>query len=62
MLVAIAATMGLLAIVLLAVARSSRTASQIGLVRRIVTSYMGLIVIAMGIQFAMDGWRGFMMP
>jgi multiple antibiotic resistance protein len=61
-LIAIAATMGVLAVVLLAVARSSKTASEVGLARRIVTSYMGLIVIAMGIQFAMDGWRQFMAP
>jgi small neutral amino acid transporter SnatA (MarC family) len=32
---------------------------KVALVKEMITSYMGVIVIAMGVQFAMNGLKGF---
>ena len=59
-LISIAAVMlVLLATLLFAAKRGSKKKSG-SMARTIVTSYMGLIVIAMGVQFALSGWRDFM--
>ena len=58
--VAIAVTSVVLAIVLMLAARLDGGQSRGGLLRQVVTSYMGLIVIAMGIQFALAGFKAFM--
>lgn len=57
---AIAVTSIVLLAVLMATARLGGGGSQGGLVRQMVTSYMGLIVIAMGVQFALTGFKDFM--
>ena len=60
---AIAVVMATLLAVLLFTASASGRKSeggQPGLMRKLMTNYMGLIVIAMGIQFMLEGWRDFM--
>ncbi|MBH5322963.1 MarC family protein [Erythrobacter sp. JGD-13] len=59
-LIAIGIVMGILLAVLLAAAKFSKNAKNGGLARQVVTSYMGLIVIAMGVQFALTGFKDFM--
>ncbi len=59
-LVAIGVTASVLLTVLVLAARFGGGGHQGGLARQIVTSYMGLIVIAMGIQFALTGFKEFM--
>lgn len=59
-LIAIAAVMAILLATLLVVARTSSAGRKEGMMRQIITSYMGLIVIAMGVQFGLSGWKEFM--
>ena len=59
-LVAIVVAVLVMGIVLLLVARGGSPSNGGGFVRDTVTRFMGLIVIAMGIQFALSGLRAFM--
>jgi multiple antibiotic resistance protein len=59
-LVAIAVAVLVMGIVMVLVACVGRPANGGGFVRETVTRFMGLIVIAMGIQFALSGLRAFM--
>lgn len=61
-LVAIAAVLTVTWCVLMVVARASARAGATGpsLGRDMITRYMGLIVIAMGIQYALTGYKAFM--
>ena len=59
-LTSIGLAMAALMITLLAAARATNRRKKAGMTRQIVTSYMGLIVIAMGMQFALSGWKQFM--
>ncbi len=59
-LVAIVVAVLVMGIVLLLVARRGSPSNGGGFVRDTVTRFMGLIVIAMGIQFALSGLRAFM--
>lgn len=59
-LVAIAVVTVVLLCVLLAVSYLPRRASKSGLGRQMITSYLGVIVIAMGVQFAFTGIKQFM--
>jgi multiple antibiotic resistance protein len=45
---------------MLIAARSGRKGGQGGLGRDISTRFMGLIVLAMGVQFALAGYQDFM--
>jgi small neutral amino acid transporter SnatA (MarC family) len=47
------------AVIVLAARKASRP-SGTSFLRDTVTRFMGLIVIAMGVQFALSGYRGFM--
>ena len=58
--VAITVTAVVLLMVLMGAARFGGGRGEGGLLRSMVTSYMGLIVIAMGIQFALTGFKEFM--
>lgn len=58
--IAIAVTCLILLAVLLFAARNGRKGRSNNIGRKMVTSYMGVIVIAMGIQFALIGYRDFM--
>ena len=60
-LVAVAVAVLLMWIVILLVARLGGHVGGGGFVRDTMTRFMGLIVIAMGIQFALTGLRAFMM-
>ncbi len=60
-LIAVAVAVLLMWIVLLLAARMGGRASDGDFARDTVTRFMGLIVIAMGIQFALTGLRAFMM-
>jgi len=60
-LVAIAVAVLIMGIVLLLVARRGSPSNGGGFVRDTATRFMGLIVIAMGIQFALSGLRAFML-
>jgi len=60
-LVAIVVAVLVMGIVLLLVARGGSPSNGGGFVRDTVTRFMGLIVIAMGIQFALSGLRAFML-
>ena len=57
---AIAITCLILLAVLLFTARAGGREGSKSIASRMVTSYMGVIVIAMGIQFALSGYRDFM--
>jgi multiple antibiotic resistance protein len=59
-LVAIAVAVLVMGIVIILVACVGRPSNGGGFVRETVTRFMGLIVIAMGIQFALSGLRAFM--
>lgn len=59
-LIAIGLVMTVLVVTLLVAARAANRTKKPGMARQIVTSYMGLIVIAMGVQFALAGWKDFM--
>ncbi len=59
-LVAIVVAVLVMGIVLLLVARRGSPSNGGGFVRETVSRFMGLIVIAMGIQFALSGLRAFM--
>ncbi len=61
-LVAVAVATGVLWLTLLFFSRLGGAASGGGFVRDTVTRFMGLIVIAMGTQFALTGIRSFMLP
>ncbi len=56
----VAAALAVLAVVLLLAARLSRENSPKSGMRKIVSSYMGVLIIAMGIQFVLTGIRQFM--
>ena len=58
--IAIAITCLILLAVLLFTARTGGKQESKSIAGRMVTSYMGVIVIAMGIQFALTGYRSFM--
>ena len=58
--IAIAVTCLILLAVLLFTARTGGKNGSKGIASRMVTSYMGVIVIAMGIQFTLTGYRDFM--
>ncbi len=58
--VAIVVTAIVLLAVLVLTARLGGGGGRGGLKRQMVTSYMGLIVIAMGVQFALTGLKDFM--
>jgi len=60
-LVAIAVAVLVMGIALLLVARRGSPSNGGGFVRDTATRFMGLIVIAMGIQFALSGLRAFML-
>ena len=60
-LVAIAVAVLVMGMVLLLVARRGSPSNGGGFVRDTATRFMGLIVIAMGIQFALSGLRAFML-
>lgn len=57
---AVLACMILLGIALAAVTFSSRENQGMGFIRQIMSSYMGVIVIAMGVQFMMTGIKSFL--
>jgi multiple antibiotic resistance protein len=59
-LVAIAAVLGATWILLLVTSAMGRGKTHPSLARDMVSRYMGLIIVAMGIQFALDGYRSFM--
>ncbi len=61
-LVAIATVLALTWVVLMIVARATASGDRTGpsLGRDMITRYMGLIVIAMGIQYALTGYKAFM--
>lgn len=61
-LIAIGLVMVVLMFSLLIASHVAASAEKSGMGRQIVTSYMGLIVIAMGVQFALTGWKAFMSP
>ena len=59
-LVAVAVTVVVMWVIMVLVARGEPLASGAGnLMHDMVTRFMGLIVIAMGVQFALTGFRGF---
>ncbi|MFO8184242.1 MAG: MarC family protein [Candidatus Aegiribacteria sp.] len=58
--IAIAVTCLILLAVLLFAARTDGKNGSKSIASRMLTSYMGVIVIAMGIQFALTGYRDFM--
>ena len=52
-------TLVILTVVLFISVRISSSQRKVGLVKKMITSYMGVIVIAMGVQFMFTGIRGF---
>jgi multiple antibiotic resistance protein len=60
-LVAVTVAAAVMWIVMVLMARGETRASG-GLVRDTATRFMGLIVVAMGVQFALTGIRGFFLP
>ena len=59
-LIAIAVAAIVLWLVLLLVTRMTKTQPRESLVKDTLTRFMGLIVLAMGVQFALNGYRSFM--
>ncbi|MCP5420299.1 MAG: MarC family protein [Gammaproteobacteria bacterium] len=57
--IGVVATLVILAVALLISTRMTGTLRKVGLVKEMITSYMGVIVIAMGVQFTLTGIRGF---
>jgi multiple antibiotic resistance protein len=57
---AIAVVLGVTWLLLLVAATRGGDAKRPGLARDMVSRYMGLIIIAMGIQFALKGYKAFM--
>ena len=58
-LIAIAVAVGVTSLVLIALSFAGRK-QEGGLVRNTITQFMGLIVIAMGVQFLLTGFKAFM--
>jgi len=58
-LVAIAVATGFTWLVMLLIARFGGKQQNGGLLRDAMTSFMGLIVLAMGVQFALSGFHAF---
>jgi multiple antibiotic resistance protein len=58
--IGVVATLAVLVLVLLISIRFSSTKSKSTMARKMVTSYMGVIVIAMGVQFILSGIKAFM--
>jgi multiple antibiotic resistance protein len=56
--VGVLVTLVVLAAALLIATRVVGVLRKVGLVKEMITSYMGVIVIAMGVQFAMNGIKG----
>jgi multiple antibiotic resistance protein len=59
-LTAIAVVLAVTWLLLIATATRGGAGKEPGLARDMVSRYMGLIIIAMGIQFALTGYKGFM--
>ncbi len=59
-LVAVAAAVAVMWVVLIIISSSKKSADKGGFVRDTMTRFMGLIVVAMGVQFALTGLRAFM--
>jgi multiple antibiotic resistance protein len=57
--VGVLVTLVILAAALLLATRIVGGQRKVGLAKEMTTSYMGVIVIAMGVQFAMNGFKGF---
>ena len=57
--VGVLVTLVILAAALLMATRVEGLLRKVGLVKEMITSYMGVIVIAMGVQFALKGIKGF---
>ena len=57
--VGVLVTIVILGAALLMATRVVGVLRKVGLVKEMITSYMGVIVIAMGVQFAMRGLKGF---
>ena len=57
--VGVIVTLVVLVVALLVATRLVGVLRKVGLVKEMITSYMGVIVIAMGVQFAMTGIKGF---
>jgi multiple antibiotic resistance protein len=58
--IGVVATLAVLVLVLLISIRFSSSKSKSTMARKMVTSYMGVIVIAMGVQFILSGIKAFM--
>ena len=58
-LVAVAVAVAVMWVVMVLVAHGGSRASGGGLLHDMVTRFMGLIVLAMGVQFALTGFRNF---
>ena len=59
-LIAIAVATGITWLAMLLVARFGRNQDSGGFLRDTLTRFMGLIVLSMGVQFALTGYRAFM--
>jgi len=59
-LVAIAVVVGVTWLMLLVSTYANKATSKPSLARDMMSRYMGLIIVAMGIQFALEGYRSFM--
>ena len=57
--VGVLVTIVILGAALLMATRVVGVLRKVGLAKEMITSYMGVIVIAMGVQFAMKGLKGF---
>ena len=57
--VGVLVTLAILIVALLIATRVAGALHKVGLIKEMTTSYMGVIVIAMGVQFAMTGIKGF---
>ena len=57
--VGVLVTLVILAAALLMATRVAGVLRKVGLAKEMITSYMGVIVIAMGVQFALKGIKGF---
>ena len=58
--VGVLVTLAVLTVALLMATRVVGILRKVALVKEMITSYMGVIVIAMGVQFAMNGIKGFL--
>ncbi len=59
-LIAVATAVTVMWLVLLALSSSRKAPAKSSFLRDTVTRFMGLIVVAMGVQFALTGYRAFM--